>query len=35
MLKLLQALALDFPYVCLQFFPGNFSGQEEEIFTDK
>ena len=27
---------LDFPYICLQFFPGNFSRQEETcIFTDK
>ena len=24
MLKFLQKLALDFPYICLQFFPGNF-----------
>ena len=24
-LKFLQKLALDFPYICLQFFPGNFS----------
>ena len=23
-LKFLQKLALDFPYICLQFFPGNF-----------
>ena len=23
-LKFLQTLALDFPYICLQFFPGNF-----------
>ena len=34
-LKFLQAFALDFPYISLQFFPGNFSRQEEEIFTDK
>ena len=26
-LKFLQKLALDFPYICLQFFPGNFYGQ--------
>ena len=27
---------LDFPYICLQFFPGNFSRREETcIFTDK
>ena len=24
MLKFLQKLDLDFPYICLQFFPGNF-----------
>ena len=24
-LKFLKELALDFPYICLQFFPGNFS----------
>ena len=24
-LKFLQKLALDFPYICLQFSPGNFS----------
>ena len=35
MLRLPQALALDFPYICLHFFPGNFSRQEEEIITDK
>ena len=27
MLKFLQKLALDFPYICLQFFPGNFYRQ--------
>ena len=26
-LKFLQKLALDFPYICLQFFPGNFYRQ--------
>ena len=26
-LKFLQKLALDFPYICLQFFPGNFYKQ--------
>ena len=27
---------LDFPYICLQFFPGNFSRREQTcIFTDK
>ena len=30
-LKFLQRLALDFPYICLQFFPGNFSWQEEKF----
>ena len=30
-LKFLQTLALDFPYICLQFFPGNFSLQEEKF----
>ena len=30
-LKFLQMLALDFLYICLQFFPGNFSGQEEKF----
>ena len=28
-LKFLHTLALDFPYICLQFFLGKFSGQEE------
>ena len=27
MLKFLQELALDFPYICLQFFRGNFYRQ--------
>ena len=26
-LKFLQTLALDFPYICLQFFPGHFYRQ--------
>ena len=26
-LKFLQMLALDFPYICLQFFPGKFHRQ--------
>ena len=26
-IKFLQKLALDFPYICLQFFPGNFYRQ--------
>ena len=26
-LKFLQKLALDFPYICLEFFPGNFHRQ--------
>ena len=31
MLKFLETLALDFLYICLQFFPGNFSRQEEKF----
>ena len=31
-LKFLQTLALDFPYICLQFFPGNFSLQEKNFY---
>ena len=30
MLKFHQTLVLDFPYIFLQFFPGNFSGHWEE-----
>ena len=30
-LKFLQTLALDFPYICLQFFPGNFCRQDEKF----
>ena len=29
-LKFLQTLALDFPYICLQFFLGKFCRQEEK-----
>ena len=32
MLKFLQTLAIDFLYICLQFFPGNFSGQEGNFY---
>ena len=32
MLKFLQTLALDFRYICLQFFTGNFSRQEEKFY---
>ena len=32
-LKFLQTLGLVFPYICLQFFPGNFSRQED-IFLE-
>ena len=33
MLKFLLSLALDFPaYICLQFFPGNFSWQEKMFY---
>ena len=35
MLKFLQTLALDFPYICLQFQSRNFSRQEVKFFTDK
>ena len=31
MLKFLQMLALDFPDISLQFFPGNFSCLEEKF----
>ena len=34
-LKFLQTLALDFPYICLQFFPRTFMSAGREIFTDK
>ena len=34
-LKFFQRLALDFPYICLQFFPGNFSRQEEKFYRQK
>ena len=30
-LKILQTLALDFSYICLQLFPGNFSRQEKKF----
>ena len=30
-LKFQQTLALDFPHICLQFFPGNFSRLEEKF----
>ena len=33
-LKLVQSLALDFSYICLQFFPGNFSRQEKKLQTN-
>ena len=29
--KFLQMLALDFPCICLQFLPGNFSRQEDNF----
>ena len=35
MLKFLQRLALDFPYICLQFFPGNFYRQMYSKFEKK
>ena len=34
-LKFLQKLALDFPYICLQFFPGNFCRQMYRKFEEK
>ena len=34
-LKFLQKLALDFPYICLQFFPGNFYRQMYRKFVKK
>ena len=30
-LKFLQTLVLDFPYICLQYFPGNFKRREEKF----
>ena len=35
MLQFLQKLALDFPYICLQFFPGNFYRQIYRKFLKK
>ena len=32
--KFVLSLALDFPVICLQFFMGNFSQQEEKSFTN-
>ena len=32
-LKFLQKLALDFPYICLQFFPGNLYRQMYTKFS--
>ena len=32
-LKFVRSLTLDFPDICLQFFMGNFSRQEEKFFT--
>ena len=34
-LKFLQKLALDFPYICLQFFPNNFYRQMYRKFLKK
>ena len=34
-LKFLLKLALDFPYICLQFFPGNFYKQMYRKFFKK
>ena len=34
-LKFLQKLALDFPYICLQFFPKNFYRQMYRKFLKK
>ena len=34
-LKFLQKLALDFPYICPQFFPGNFYRQMHRKFKKK
>ena len=31
--KFVRSLALDFPVICLQFFMGNFSQQEEKSCT--
>ena len=31
--KFVRSLALDFPVICLLFFMGNFSQQEEKSFT--
>ena len=33
MLKFVRSLAVDFLDICVQFFMGNFSRQEEECFT--
>lgn len=30
MLEFIRLLAFDFPFICLQFFPGNFSLQEQK-----
>ena len=30
-LKFLQTLVLDFPYICLQYFPGNIRRKEEKF----
>ena len=35
MLKFLQELALDFSYICLQFFPGNFYRKVYKKFLKK
>ena len=35
MLKFLQKLPLDFPYICLQFFPNNFYRQMYRKFLKK
>ena len=32
-LKFVWSLALDFPDICLQFFMGHLSRQEEKLFT--
>ena len=31
-LNFFQTLALGFPYICLQFFPGNVSGQKDIFY---
>ena len=33
MLKFLQLLALDFPYICLQFFPEILVGRKKNFYT--